>query len=157
MECTYCVCAAGMPWERTPYCELTYGHPTLGAALYLAMESAPGPANSSSGDMSSGGGVISSSSSTNGGANSSGFSGSSSSASGSWVYPEGYCGKVCVSAYRPQALSEPLYWSVPWTATVHLTPQSGRTPPWVSAHTRRVLVSFCAATYPSSASKPILS
>ena len=27
----------------------------------------------------------------------------------SWVYPEGYCGKVCVPAYRPQLLSEAFY------------------------------------------------
>ena len=111
---------SGMPWERTPYCELSYGHPTLGASLYLAMEAAPETAP----------------------ARSPGRNGTSL-----WIYPEGYCGKICVSTYRPQALSESIYWSVPWTATVHLTPHSARPPPWTSMHSRRVLVSFCAATW----------
>ena len=53
----------------------------------------------------------------------------------SWVYPEGYCGKVCVAAYHPQALPEALYWSVPWTSTIHLQGPDGHSseqggPPW---------------------------
>ena len=60
---------------------------------------------------------------------------------GSWVYPEGYCGQVCVDAYRPQLLSESWYWSVPWTSTVHLDTHSTPTPPWAeSTHVRRHLV-----------------
>ena len=58
----------------------------------------------------------------------------------SWVYPEGYCGKVCVPAYRPQLLSEGFYWSVPWTSTVHLDATASATPPWASRHARRTLV-----------------
>ena len=93
---------SGMTWERFPYCELNMGSPSLGAALWLAMEAHPH--------------------------------------NGSWVYPEGYCGKVCVDAYRPQLLSEPLYWSVPWTSTVHLDLSASPTPPWASQHTRSTLV-----------------
>ena len=59
---------------------------------------------------------------------------------GSWVYPEGYCGKVCVDAYYPQLVSESWYWSVPWTSTVHLDINSGSTPPWASSHARKYLV-----------------
>jgi hypothetical protein len=60
---------------------------------------------------------------------------------GSWVYPEGYCGKVCVDAYYPQLLSEPWYWSVPWTSLVHLDVNAAPTPPWASKHTRSTLIS----------------
>lgn len=69
-----------------------------------------------------------------------------------WVYPEGYCGQVCVPAYRPQLLPEPWYWSVPWTSTVHLDLHAGHTPPWASTHARPVLV---AALFGTS-HKPIL-
>ena len=69
-----------------------------------------------------------------------------------WVYPEGYCGQVCVDAYRPQLLSEPWYWSVPWTSTVHLDMHAGRTPPWAATHERTVLVSARFATV----HKPVL-
>ena len=100
----------GMSYERSPYCELTLGSPSLGAATYLAMEQ--GPRNGSR-----------------------------------WVYPEGYCGKVCVAAYQPQLLPEPWYWSVPWTSTVHLDLHAGRTPPWASTHSRPILVSAHFATF----------
>lgn len=59
---------------------------------------------------------------------------------GSWVYPEGYCGQVCVDAYRPQLLSEGWYWSVPWTSTVHLDTRANPTPPWAAMNARTVLV-----------------
>ena len=59
---------------------------------------------------------------------------------GSWVYPEGYCGKVCVKAYYPQLVSESFYWSVPWTSAVHLDSTSSSTPPWTSQHVRSMLV-----------------
>ena len=105
---------SGMSWERFPYCELGLGSPSLGAALYLAMEQAP--------------------------------------RNGSWVYPEGYCGKVCVDAYRPQLLSEGWYWSIPWTSTVHLDTRSSPTPPWAAINTRRFLVAAHFGTY----HKPVL-
>ena len=58
----------------------------------------------------------------------------------SWVYPEGYCGQVCVDAYRPQLLSEGWYWSVPWTSTVHLDTRANPTPPWAAMNERKILV-----------------
>ena len=57
----------------------------------------------------------------------------------SWVYPEGYCGKVCVRAYRPQLLSDPLFWSVPWPSMVHAQPTSGGMALWASDHARPIL------------------
>ena len=57
----------------------------------------------------------------------------------SWVYPEAYCGKVCVPAYRPQLLSEHWYWSVPWPSMVHLDVTTSRLP-WESTHARANLV-----------------
>ena len=71
---------------------------------------------------------------------------------GSWVYPEGYCGKVCVDAYRPQLVSEQIYWSVPWPSTVHVNTRAGRTPPWASEHPRPLL----AACHFNLEHKPIL-
>ena len=69
-----------------------------------------------------------------------------------WVYPEGYCGQVCVDAYYPQLLAEPIYWSTPWTSLVHLGAHAGHTPPWASAHARPVLV----AAHFGTQHKPIL-
>jgi len=71
---------------------------------------------------------------------------------GSWVYPEGYCGKVCVKAYYPQLVSESFYWSVPWTSVVHLDSTSSSTPPWTSQHVRSTLV----AAHFNVVHKPVL-
>ena len=57
-----------------------------------------------------------------------------------WVYPEGYCGQVCVDAYRPQLLSESFYWSIPWTSYVHVDAEQRSPPPWASLHLRKRLV-----------------
>lgn len=56
---------------------------------------------------------------------------------GTWVYPEGYCGQVCVDKYYPQLVPEPWYWSIPWTSTVHLDTQSAQTPPWADTRSQR--------------------
>jgi hypothetical protein len=104
----------GELWDRTASCELTFGSPQLGAALYFSME-----AGNQHGET--------------------------------WVYPEGYCGTVCVPAYHPQLLSESWYWSLPWPSTVHLD-VSATSAPWASTHKRSILV----AAHFNTQHKPIL-